>query len=229
MKKIANLLIKRIKGDEFNIHPQIPFSYILNTLMIRFFMMIRGFIKFRRLGLICFIGPRVKIRKGSSVKFGNGFTVNEGCYIDGLSSDGLVFGKNVSIGARSIIEGTGSLMFLGKGLVVGNNVGIGPYSHIGCAGGVIIGNDTIMGNFVTFHPENHKFNDSSKLIRTQGVEHIGIMVGSDCWIGAKTMILDGAEIGDGCVIAGGSVVLKGKYSAYSVYGGNPAKLIKSRF
>jgi acetyltransferase-like isoleucine patch superfamily enzyme len=85
-----------------------------------------------------------------------------------------------------------------------------------------------MGNFVTIHPENHLFSDNLKPIRLQGVEHTGIKIGSNCWIGAKSMILDGAEIGDGCVIAGGSVVLKGIYETDSVYAGNPARFVRPR-
>ena len=45
-------------------------------------------------------------------------------------------------------------------------------------------------------------------------------------IGAKTTILDGASIGDGTVIAAGSVVLRGEYHSNAVYGGIPAKLIR---
>ena len=42
-----------------------------------------------------------------------------------------------------------------------------------------------------------------------------IIVGSNCWIGAQTVILRGTEIGDNCVVGAGSV-LKGKYPDGSV-------------
>jgi acetyltransferase-like isoleucine patch superfamily enzyme len=66
------------------------------------------------------------------------------------------------------------------------------------------------------------------LIRLQGVEHRGIIVGKNCWIGAKATILDGAVIQDGCVIAAGAVVKAGSYQANGIYGGVPAKLIRYR-
>jgi Acetyltransferase (isoleucine patch superfamily) len=228
MRKLLNRIVNRIKGEEFIIDKQIPSGYLMNTFLKRFLMLIRGYIKFGRFNRICFIGPRVRIRCRKSLSFVNGLTINEGCYIDCLSSEGLKFGKNVNIGARTMIEGTGSLKMVGKGLLTGDNVSVGPCCHIGCAGGVIIGSDTVMGNYVTIHPENHKFDDNSKPIRFQGVEHTGIRIGRNCWIGAKAMILDGADIADGCVIAGGSVVLNGKYESDSVYGGNPAKFLKRR-
>jgi carbonic anhydrase/acetyltransferase-like protein (isoleucine patch superfamily) len=53
-------------------------------------------------------------------------------------------------------------------------------------------------------------------------------IGNDVWIGARAMVLDGVTIGDGCVIAAGSVVTK-NIEPYSIVGGIPAKLIRKRF
>ena len=61
----------------------------------------------------------------------------------------------------------------------------------------------------------------------QGVNRKGIKIGRDCWIGAKATILDGADIGDGCIVAAGAVV-RGKIPPYSIIGGVPAKFIKER-
>jgi acetyltransferase-like isoleucine patch superfamily enzyme len=55
-----------------------------------------------------------------------------------------------------------------------------------------------------------------------------IIIGSDVWIGLNCTILDGITIGNGAVIAAGSVVTK-NVEAYSIVGGNPAKFIKYRF
>jgi acetyltransferase-like isoleucine patch superfamily enzyme len=55
-----------------------------------------------------------------------------------------------------------------------------------------------------------------------------IVVGHDVWIGANAIILSGVKIGNGAVIAAGSVVSK-DVPPYSVCGGVPAKVIKMRF
>ena len=62
-------------------------------------------------------------------------------------------------------------------------------------------------------------------IRLQGTSHKGIIVGDNCWIGAKATILDGVRIGNGCVIAAGSVVTK-SFPDNVIIAGNPAKIIK---
>lgn len=53
-----------------------------------------------------------------------------------------------------------------------------------------------------------------------------ISIGSDVWIGANATILKGAHIGDGCVVATGSVVVAGIYPAKSIIAGNPARVTK---
>jgi len=54
------------------------------------------------------------------------------------------------------------------------------------------------------------------------------LVGHDAWIGTGATILPGAEIGNGVIIGAGSVVA-GQIPAYSIVGGNPAKLLRPRF
>lgn len=55
-----------------------------------------------------------------------------------------------------------------------------------------------------------------------------IIIKNDVWIGANCTILDGITIGNGSVIAAGSVVVK-DVPEYAIVGGNPAKVIKYRF
>ena len=54
------------------------------------------------------------------------------------------------------------------------------------------------------------------------------IIGNDVWIGYRSTILSGVEIGDGSIIAAGSIVTK-SFRPYSIIGGNPAKLIRRRF
>ena len=53
-------------------------------------------------------------------------------------------------------------------------------------------------------------------------------IGNDVWIGYGVTILNGVNVGDGAVIAAGSVVTK-DVAPYSIVAGNPAKIVKMRF
>ena len=55
-----------------------------------------------------------------------------------------------------------------------------------------------------------------------------VKIGSDVWIGANCIIMRGVEIGDGAVVAAGSIVTK-SVPPYAIVGGNPARFIKWRF
>ncbi|RZT05402.1 Acetyltransferase (isoleucine patch superfamily) [Duganella sp. CF402] len=55
-----------------------------------------------------------------------------------------------------------------------------------------------------------------------------IVVEDDVWIGYNSTILSGVTIGQGAIIAAGSMVTK-DVAPYSIVGGNPARLIKYRF
>ena len=55
-----------------------------------------------------------------------------------------------------------------------------------------------------------------------------MVIGNDVWIGLDVVILPGVQIGDGAVIAAGSVVTK-NVGDYEIVGGNPARHIKNRF
>jgi len=81
----------------------------------------------------------------------------------------------------------------------------------------------------TFAPNNHEYRDRSKKIIEQrfAPSKGGIIVEDDVWIGANSVILDGALIRQGCVIGACSLV-KGELQEYGVYAGNPLIKIGER-
>jgi acetyltransferase-like isoleucine patch superfamily enzyme len=228
MISILNFIISKIKKEHYAVDARIPGSYMFLYAIARVMMVIRGKCSFIRHSGILFIGRHVKIKARSMMRLGTGVTFDDHTYVDALSADGLTFGNSVSVGKRTVIECTGNLKHLGKGITVGNNVGLGMDSYYGCAGGIVIGDDTIVGNYVSFHAENHNYKDPSVPIRLQGVNHQGIVIGRNCWIGAKATILDGVVLEDGCIIAANCLLPRGHYKGNSIYGGNPGRFIKER-
>ena len=225
---LLNNMITKWKGHDYKIDNRVPLYYIVLLACSRVLMLLNGYSSLVSHKGLFFLSPGVTLKARSKFKVGRSVTVARGCFIDALSEKGIWFGNNVSVGINTRIEGTGNLQILGKGMRVGNNVGLGYDSFYGCAGGIEIGDDTIIGNYVSFHSENHVFDSLHTPIRLQGVNHKGIRIGNNCWIGAKATILDGAIVEDGCIIAAGAVLKAGLYSANNIYGGVPAKLIRYR-
>lgn len=226
INNFLSFVASRLKGESFKLDARIPDEYLVWFAFSTFMMYVRGVLRLRRLVMV---GKGVRLLAKSHMRLGRAVSIQDGCVINALSRDGLVFGDHVSIQKGTVIECTGSLRFIGRGLRIGSNVGVGSNSFLGCAGGIEIGDDTIIGNYVSFHSENHNYSDAHLPIRVQGVSHQGIKVGRGCWIGAKVTVLDGVIVEDGCIIAACALLTQGVYKANSIYGGVPARFIKGRF
>lgn len=210
-------------GKSYQIDDRIPNKLIYSALFSRIVMLIRGYLKTRKK---VFIGSNTRILNSGNIQFGSNVTIGSYCELDGYSSEKIILGDCVKIGSYSKLLSTSHFSKFGKGLVMGSNSAVGDFTHFGAPGGISIGNDVIMGSYVSFHSENHNFSDSSMLIRDQGVNSKGIILGNNIWVGAKVTFLDGCEVGDNSVVAAGAVV-NGKYPAHSIIGGVPARVIKT--
>ncbi|WP_174839645.1 acyltransferase [Shewanella sp. Arc9-LZ] len=222
VKKFIEFMVLKIKGRTFEIDENVDDLYLINLSLSQLFSLMRGLIKVRK---IVFLGQNVKVYGTKKLKIGKGVSISDFCIIDSLSVNGLFLGDGSSIGRFGIVKVSGSLAYIGDNITIGKNVGIGDFCHLGGAGGVSIGDDTIIGAYFSVHPENHIFDDKEILIRNQGVTHQGISIGPNCWIGAKVTVLDGAIIGPRCIVAAGSVV-KGSFPEGCVIGGVPARILK---
>ncbi len=111
---------------------------------------------------------------------------------------------------------------------LGEYVTFGVDSFVQAAGGLEIGDYTLLAPGVKVWTTNHVFENPDVIIREQGAEYRGVKIGRDCWLGSDAFIMPGVELGDGCVVSAGSVVGAKKYPDYSILMGNPARVIGNR-
>ncbi|VBB09313.1 Hypothetical protein LUCI_4603 [Lucifera butyrica] len=135
----------------------------------------------------------------------------------------------LKIGNNFVTEGEITLSPRGGRINIGNNNFIGTHSLLQSFAGsyINIGNNVMIANNVTIVASNHVFALTDIPMEQQGEFGIGIDIKSDVWIGANSVILDGAKIQEGAIVAAGSVVNK-TVDPYSIVGGVPAKKIGSR-
>lgn len=113
-------------------------------------------------------------------------------------------------------------------LSVGVNCWIGIDNVIQANGGVVIGDNVMLGPGVKIWSVNHVFADAYRPVHEQGYEHKPVTIGNNVWIGANTFIMPGACIGDGVIVSAGSVVGGKDVEPYAILAGNPARRIGSR-
>lgn len=224
-------LIRIIKRDRnYQWQTKIEKQDLFIILISRFLQLSRGLffrLFFKRSKGYFFVGSSVKIKHCRNISVGINFILEDGCYVNALSVDGINIGDNVSIGRSSTLVCSGVIAHLGTGISIGNNTGINSGAYLGGQGGIQIGSNVIIGPGVKIFSENHNFEDTNIPIRDQGVTRKGVKIGNDCWLGANSIILDGVNLGSGCVIAAGAIVTK-SFPSNCVVGGVPAKILKYR-
>ncbi len=142
-----------------------------------------------------------------------------------------VRGSRIVIGPSSLIDSFVKIKPAGGSgdLVIGSSTTINSGCVFYTGNGIHIGDHVAVAANCTFAPANHAYADRSRLIVSQGFlpSKGGIVVEDDVWIGANCVLLDGAVIRRGCVVAAGSIV-RGELEAYGVYAGQPLARIKER-
>ena len=142
-----------------------------------------------------------------------------------------VRGTRIVIGARTMIDSFVKIKPAGGSgdLIIGNDTAINSGCVLYTGNGLVIGNGVAVAANCTFAPVNHEFLDRNRPIRTQGFRPSkgGIVIEDDVWIGANCVLLDGAVLRQGCVVAAGSVV-RGELAAYKVYAGSPVREVGQR-
>lgn len=221
MKSIFQKLLERF-GKSYTIDEKIPNKFIFYILNKRSWMLFRGVLLYRKR---IFLGKRVKFLNKRNITLQQNATIENNVILDGFCQEKVSIGSNSKIGAFSEISCTGHFSEYGKGFQFGNNSGVGKFAFFGAAGGIKIGNDVIMGEYVSFHSQNHNFSDRNQLIRNQGVTSFGIEIGNNVWVGAKCTFLDGSLVGDNSVVAAGALV-KGVFPNNVLLAGVPARIIK---
>lgn len=162
----------------------------------------------------------IKMEEGSEIDLIGKLYTNSNCDDDYLRSTIIRLGKN----SRFIVNkdfklfyGADIQIFQNGTLSVGNSF-INSDCKIRCSNCITIGDGCAISHDVTIMDSDfHKISGK--------IKQSPVIISNNVWIGTKCTILRGVTIGEGAVVAAGSVVTK-DVLPHTLVGGSPAKLIK---
>lgn len=109
---------------------------------------------------------------------------------------------------------------------MGDYSGIGEHTEI--PSNTKIGSNVMISRYVFILSRNHEFSSTETPITEQGFLPMKqTIIEDDCWIGLRTIFTPGRHVKKGTIVGMGSVLTK-DFPEYSIVGGAPAKLIRSR-
>ena len=112
---------------------------------------------------------------------------------------------------------------------IGDRVRIGSRCHIWAGPGtgqIRIGHDVLFGPEVMVTAASYDYNHGAP-VTDQPMIEADIEIGDDVWLATRAVILPGARIGNGAVVAAGAVV-KGEVPAFASVAGSPARIVGQR-
>jgi acetyltransferase-like isoleucine patch superfamily enzyme len=113
----------------------------------------------------------------------------------------------------------------GPSIIIGDNTFIGHHCEFNINEGIKIGKRGLIAAGCKFIDHNHNAGYSDRKNRVPDPQGAPILIGEYVWLGVNVVVLAGVNIGDGAVIAAGSVVTKSVPSG-QLWGGTPARLIR---
>ncbi|MBE7157031.1 MAG: acyltransferase [Rhodospirillales bacterium] len=148
--------------------------------------------------------------------------------------------QNVVVGEGSTIAG--ELMVyppVGK-IVIGKNCYVGEGTRVWSMEKISLGSNVLISHNVNIIDNNsHEIDHRDRAVTNQrmmgpegvfadrsGIRAGPIFIMDDVWIGLNSIVLKGVQIGQGSIVAAGSVVTK-SVPAYTLVAGNPARVIRS--
>lgn len=170
--------------------------------------------------------PKYKLDVRRKILKFNDSSIGDEDTLDDLKNRRMAVAKTIfgRLGPDTNIEAPlfctwGCNTFIGKNVYINRDVSIFDSAP------VQIGDRVLIGPGVCICTDTHELDAVSREKSQMGSYAKPIVIGNDCWIGGKAIIVAGVTIGNGSTVAAGAVVVK-DVEANCLVGGVPAKVIR---
>ena len=180
---------------------------------------------FQSCGRKVVFGKNVTIRHPHKIVLGDGVVLDDNSVVDAKGADnrGIVLRDRVYVGRNTI------LYCKNGDIEIGENVSFSANCIVFSSNRLVMKKDSVVAAFAyLLSGGEYDLNDPTPFALQKGTCTQGpLEIGEGCWIGAGAQVLDGASLGDRCVLGAGAVANK-PLPADTVAVGVPARVVKSR-
>lgn len=165
---------------------------------------------------------QIQLSQNAVLVIGNGCVIDQQCYIS-VSDSLCMIGNNCFIGDSSRI-----LLRSASNVFMGDDSTYGPYFKLGASRSATckIEKDCMFSTDVRLQcADGHNYFDLKDKINIGMKKQNVVHVGEHVWVGAKSNLLYGTDIGPGSIVGMGSFVNK-RFPANTVIAGNPARIVR---
>ena len=112
-------------------------------------------------------------------------------------------------------------------LTIGDKVVLGRDNTVNVYLDVMIEPEVLISDWVYICDFDHRSDDLSVSIRSQGIVKAPVRIGRGTWIGVKASVLRGADIGEHSIV-GAHAVVRGDVPPFAIVAGVPARVVRMR-
>ena len=179
---------------------------------------------FKSVGRGAIFGKGITLRHPGRIILGERVAIDDYSLLDasGAGEEGIILGDDAIISRNCVVQGKAGAVAIAQKTNIGCNTIISSVAGISIGSSVIIAGNCYIGG------GRYISNSLDIPMMEQGVYSQGsIVIGDDVWLGAGAVVLDGVQIGKGCIVGAGAVVTK-DIPDYAIAVGVPAKVTKMR-
>jgi len=176
-----------------------------------------------RVGKGVVLGRQLTLRHPRKIFIDEGAVIDDYVMLDakGDENQGITIGKNVFIGRQSAVYCKNGDIYLGDDVNIGHRCIVFSTNRLEIQEGTLIAAECYILSGGNYDYQGDKWFREQDGNITKGP----LVIGKNCWLGAKVVVLDGNCLGDHVVIGASAVVTK-PIESNSVAVGVPAKVIK---
>lgn len=179
---------------------------------------------FKQVGASLIFGKGIVLRCPGQISIGDRVAIDDYTLLDasGAGEPGISLGDDVIISRNCVIQGKTAAV------KIGHKTDIGCNTIISSSGGISIGNSVLIAGNCYIGGGRYITDRLDLPMMDQGLYSKGaVTIDDDVWLGAGAIVLDGVQIGKGCIVGAGAVVTK-NLPEYAVAVGVPASIVKHR-